>query len=100
MIMSGPYFDRVIKSNCVAIKKMPKCFIFLVSFGGNFWRRLKMWYPFFDSRGNARIIFFFSNNMAKTIAKCSMLYRVEITCLCPLVRGCGAGTSILIFEKF
>ena len=37
--------------------------------------------------------------MAKTIMKCDMLYRVEITHMCPLGRGHGVGTDILIFKK-
>ena len=38
-------------------------------------------------------------NTTKTITKCDMLYRMEITHIYPLGRGCGAGTDILIFEN-
>ena len=38
--------------------------------------------------------------MAKTITKCAIVYRKEIIHMYPLGRGYGAGTDILIFEKF
>ena len=41
-----------------------------------------------------------SKNVAKTIAKCAMLCRVDATHVCLLGRGHGAGADILTFEKF
>ena len=44
--------------------------------------------------------FFLSNNVAKTIKKCTMLYRLEIIHIYPVGRGYGSGSEILILEKF